>query len=566
MKIESQDIDIERLFDGHFFNIPRFQRPYSWDADNIQDLWNDVTSSEGEDYFIGSMVVYREDKHLLNIVDGQQRLTTITLFLCAIRDELDKFDKDLAAGLHQLIERKNRVNKPQFVLGTETSFPYLQDKILGYGDQELDHLDPNPEEATLAAADTAIRKYISNAMQAIEQDPSIPDTDKFDYKLNKLVMLRDGLQNLKVILVELANEDDAYLIFETLNTRGKDLAVTDLLKNHFTKILKSQGEVDVTKEIWQKILNELHESSADLDSDAFLYHFWASRYEAIPLKKLYPAMKKDITPRTARLYLDEIKQDAFLYRAIHEPSVLGHDLKKVAASLSAIQLFRVSQPAPALLALLRAHATAVIKIPLLLRAVRAIEDFHFTFTAITSSRSSGGISGMFSSFARKLYNASSSNEAALIIKEFIDKLVARRPSQEEFEVAFGDVLFLNSFTKQKALVRYILRRFAEHEQFKFPVDWNDLTIEHFQPQSHIGKNGWDPRTVGQLGNLFYLDEETNGKIADKPPTKKREILNGMNYSYPITLSSDAEWTPESASEQTRHMAEIAYREIWTVRH
>lgn len=141
MKIESEDIDIENLLAGRFFNIPRFQRPYSWDDENIQDLWDDVMGAKGEDYFIGSMVVYREGKQEFSVVDGQQRLTTITLLLCAMRDAFAVLgETDLAEGIHQLVERKNRSNKNEYVLRTETSFPYLQEKILKFGDPEISTL------------------------------------------------------------------------------------------------------------------------------------------------------------------------------------------------------------------------------------------------------------------------------------------------------------------------------------------------------------------------------------------------------------------------------------------
>src|SRR5699024_12081261 len=95
-------------------------------------------TAEGEDYFIGSMVVYRESKQEFSVVDGQQRLTTITLFLCAIRDALESLgEADLAQGVHQLIERRNRVNKHEYVLRTETSFPYLHEHIMKYCSSEL---------------------------------------------------------------------------------------------------------------------------------------------------------------------------------------------------------------------------------------------------------------------------------------------------------------------------------------------------------------------------------------------------------------------------------------------
>ena len=86
MKIESIDLSVEDMLNGNYFVIPRFQRPYSWEEDNITDFWNDVTGDDVSDYFIGSMVVYKIHKNTLGVVDGQQRLTTIIIFsLCIER-------------------------------------------------------------------------------------------------------------------------------------------------------------------------------------------------------------------------------------------------------------------------------------------------------------------------------------------------------------------------------------------------------------------------------------------------------------------------------------------------
>ncbi len=72
MKIESRDADVESLLDSSYFHIPRFQRPYSWEDEHIYDFWEDVISNQSDDYFIGSMVVYKKTKQQYGVVDGQQ--------------------------------------------------------------------------------------------------------------------------------------------------------------------------------------------------------------------------------------------------------------------------------------------------------------------------------------------------------------------------------------------------------------------------------------------------------------------------------------------------------------
>ena len=127
MKIEANDKEVQDIFALGYFKIPRFQRPYSWTDEEVKDFWDDVVIRDYEHYFIGSMVVYQTEKPYYGIVDGQQRLTTITLMLAAIRNAfLDYGDENLAKGVHQYIEKANIDNIPEYVLNSETSFPYLQ--------------------------------------------------------------------------------------------------------------------------------------------------------------------------------------------------------------------------------------------------------------------------------------------------------------------------------------------------------------------------------------------------------------------------------------------------------
>lgn len=562
MKIESKDTDIESLLDGSYFHIPRFQRPYSWDDDNINDFWNDLIANKGDDYFIGSMVVYKRAKQSFGVVDGQQRLTTTTILLCVLRDAFnDLGHPDSAIGLHQLIERKDRDNKNEFVLKTETSFPYFQEHIQKFGEPEFD-TEILAEEQNLKRAHKIFTSLVNDALNSVDSDSTILESAKAKAKFDKLTEVRDTVLNLNLIFVVLDSEDDAYLIFETLNTRGKDLSVSDLVKNHFTKHLKARGTVDVAKLKWGSVLETIHNSSADLSTDMFIYHYWASRYESVPLKKLFPVIKKRITKETAKEYLDSLVSDAKLYRSIHEPAYeWTKNEVEAARSLSALQLFKVSQPTPAVLSLTRAYKDEKIKYSKFRDTLSAIEKFHFLFTAVTSSRSSGGISAMYSSFARRLFEAKGSQDAGDEINELVSKLRDRRPSFDEFLVAFRDIAYTNTNSKQKNLVRYILRRVSEHNNYKYPCDMDELTIEHLHPQSSL-VNDWTEGNVGQLGNLIFLDQKINGSLKAKNISEKLLLLARSGYDIPAELRGLTDWTPALSLSRTDSIAELSYNSVW----
>jgi len=124
--------NLEEILTRRYYHIPRFQRPYSWDPANLEDFWRDVFEDNDAGYFIGPMVGWRKkDAPHANVVDGQQRLTTITILLTVIRDAFAAFgEAKLADGVHGYIEREDRNNDPYFVLQPEDKAPYLNNGVL----------------------------------------------------------------------------------------------------------------------------------------------------------------------------------------------------------------------------------------------------------------------------------------------------------------------------------------------------------------------------------------------------------------------------------------------------
>ncbi len=218
------------MFETGYYYIPRFQRPYSWEKDQVMEFWNDSIIDNETDYFIGSIVVYKKDDEVFGVVDGQQRLTTITMILCVLRDFYIKEGfMNLAKGVHVLIEKTDLNNDNRFVLQTETSYPYFQEHIQKFSEPEIT-VDLGFEEINLKNSFEQITGYVKSAVQLIRSDKQIKRQELQEHIQKKLNEIRDKILKLKVIYIQLDNEDDAYVIFETLNTRGKDLSVGDLRK------------------------------------------------------------------------------------------------------------------------------------------------------------------------------------------------------------------------------------------------------------------------------------------------------------------------------------------------
>lgn len=320
MKIASIDKDVKDVLGSSYYRIPRFQRPYSWERENISDFWADTVQDSDADYFIGSMVVFKANSDTYGIVDGQQRLTTITMILCALRNALQKEGfTDLASGTHQLIERKDIDNNARYILSTESSFPYFQEHVQKFGIAEIT-AQVKDEEKNIQIVYSQIKNYIDSAVSSVKSNTTLNATAKRKRLREELISIRDKILGLKLIFVELDNDDDAYVIFETLNTRGKDLNAADLVKSLLTRLVKASGVVDTTKIKWERIVATIEGSSQDLHTEVFLHHYWLSKYDYVTLKKLYKRIRKTIDKSKAKGFLNELGTDAITYREIHETS------------------------------------------------------------------------------------------------------------------------------------------------------------------------------------------------------------------------------------------------------
>ena len=227
-------------------------------------------------------------------------------------------------------------------------------------------------------------------------------------------------------------------------------------------------------------------------------------------------------------------------------------------------LFRVRQQVPCVLSLVRSYDNKIIKKKALERSLSAIEKFHFQFTAITSQRSSGGISGMYAALGRRIFEADDSQGSAIVINELIEKLQQRVPSESEFVALFPELIYTKQLSKQRSLIRYVLLQFAKYDSLSLPGDYSDLTIEHILPQDKIDDDEITDELVGQLGNLILVSPDLNEKLENKSFQKKKSILIKEGYPLPDYIASATTWGAEEIEQRTEELAIRAHREIWRI--
>jgi hypothetical protein len=449
------------------------------------------------------------------------------------------------------------------VLQTETSYPFLQECVQKFGKRSKT-LEAGPEEELIKVACEFFRDNLDQVVNAIMSQPSLSEAKKKSALQEELSRIRHKVLSLKVICTSLDNDDDAYMIFETLNTRGKDLTLSDLVKSHLARLLKPSNKgVDRAKDKWLKICQTFEESQADLSVSTFIHHYWLSRYDYVTEKKLYKALRKQIKRENAGEFLDDLVKESEIYRLIHEPTYKSwkkEDLD-VQDALVAMGLFRIKQQLPMVLAVMRHRADGSLKGKRVREILSAIEDFHFSFTAVASQRSSGGISFMYASAAKNLHEASSTAKKVKVLGALRKKLRSKLPPYAEFEARFLELRCSEVYTKQRNLVRYILTKMCQREAGGMSVDPDRMTIEHLAPENPSKLAGFTDEEVASIGNLILVDQKLNNKLGNKSFADKKKHLKGIAWIDPEVRNASS-WASSDIESRAKRMADRAYNKIW----
>lgn len=562
MKVTPVSKTLADVLRGNFLKIPRFQRPYDWDRENLTEFWNDLKDRSDPEYFMGSIVIFgdRKEKNLLSLVDGQQRITTITIMLAILRNHLAECgESGPAAALHDLIESRDLDNKSRFVLEHDPSDKYFQYAVQSRApDQKV--AAEGPQQENLRSAFRFLESALKNHIKEHFIDGE-GEVAKY------LKHLRDCLLQMHFISIELDNEDDAYLIFETLNTRGKDLRVSDLLKNHFMRLIPAKVKgLDGAKNSWVEVIEKLNSVTVSLDPDSFLQHYWLSTQSYVSKASLFIHYKGAIKKPNAKAWLDDIKMASGTYVRVMAPMEVQwtKEQRSLRESLHALRVFGVAQVAPLMLALMTQYERRMLSLKTTKAAFELIEKFTFQFNALTQSRGGGGVSNMYAKLAQNTMACGSSQDFTYVMAEMREKFRERVPDDIEFTVPFSRMTYRKTYTRERNLVRYALTKLARHFGMPEEVDLSMLTIEHLLPQSK-GEETGDEFDVGAIGNLILINESINGKVSDKEFKDKQEYVSSKNNVYMDTFLEKAEsWNDQAIADRGLFLAKIGYEEIWKI--
>ncbi len=561
--LTTANMGIGKLLLDRRLAVPKYQRSYSWGTDEVQELWDDLTRALDEDYadyFLGTVVLSSssddaEEGDPPFVIDGQQRLATISLLLVALRDVyLAETNEKRAALVERFLsdaDVKTLENEPRLTLNEENAEFFEQTKLV------------RPDERKKKKADTNSEKKIDEAFALLEKkvaDRRAANGKNWENDLVELQVLIE--QNARIVILEVPDEANAYLIFETLNDRGLDLTIADLLKNYlFSRAGKKK--IDTVKQHWDRALGALDAGDDDKLQTTFLRHYWSSKYGHVREKELYGKIKAEITSQTKAVdFASELVEASRLYSAARTP---GHEFWRDFPSptrdnLETLQLLDVSQSRPLLLAAMQQWQQGEVARTLKLLVAWSVR------LIVVGGVGSGTTEAAFSNAAVKIRDGSTKDSKALA-----REMSSVVPDDSDFESQFA-------VTRKRARVaRYLLHALERKKSGKDSPelisnkDETQVNLEHVLPRDADLKKEWKNFSeedrdayLGRLGNLALLDADENGALNARGFESKAKIFRKSKLKLTAHLGNKSkykDWDPKAIENRQRELAGLAV-ETW----
>ncbi|GAA7840901.1 DUF262 and DUF1524 domain-containing protein [Helicobacter pylori] len=526
--------------------IPIYQRVYSWEKEQCKELWDDIIKIGGNDkmdgHFIGSILyvldgIKHSDNTLL-IIDGQQRLTTITLLLTALRD-------------HWSDKRKE-----------------IEDDYLINSDKDGDKkfrliLSDSDKDTLLSLIDKDRRKSSEPSSKIVENFKLFGEwISRISKNTGKLETIFKGLEKLMIVEIALEKgKDDPHLIFESMNSKGMELTQTDLIRNYIVMETEGEKQEGFYNKYWRAMEEKFKQSKKE-EFDKFVRHYLTIKTGNIPnIKKIYVALK-DYQQREG-IAIEDLLKDLQKYCGyfcrIAFKKEANKDLNKALGFLVDLEMDVIY---PLLLELYSDYSDGVL----------SKDDFIPIITLIESYICRRAVCGLGTNSLNKVFP---SFTKCIQKDEYFESLEAhfgyltkkqRFPNNDEFKKSFITIDFYK-FQKKG----YFFER-LENFDTKEPVNTKELTTEHIMPKTlteewerDLGENFQEIHnkylhTIGNLTKTGYNTEYSNKSFQEK-----RDMEKGFKDS-PLRLNQglrDLEsFGEEEIKKRANDLAHLALK-IWT---
>ncbi|MGL2386485.1 GmrSD restriction endonuclease domain-containing protein [Helicobacter pylori] len=546
--MEAKEATLLRFFEenqNNQFVIPIYQRLYSWKKEQCEQLWDDIIKIGGNDkmngHFIGSILYVRDgNTHSspLLIIDGQQRLTTITLLFIALRNHSSDEDKRKKIESYLINSNKDGDKKFRLILSESD-----KDTLLSL----IDKNKRKPSESSVKIVENfeLFEKWISE------------NTDKLE-------TIFKGLEKLMIVWISLDKKDDPQLIFESMNSKGIELTQTDLIRNYIVMEAETEKEQKNFYNGYWRAMEENFKQNETL-FDRFVRHYLTIKTGKIPKEKRVYEAFKDYQQKEG-IEIEDLLKDLQKYCGyfcqIAFKKEADKDLNKALSFLVDLEMDVVY---PLLPELYSDYSDGVLS-DQDFGSIIALTESYLCRRAVCGF-GSNGLNKIFPSFTKKI-NKDQYLESIEAHFLSLEKTTGKFPKDSEFR---DSLITIDFYRLKKIKNKYFLER-LENFDTKEPVDTQKCNTEHIMPQTlnpewekDLGENfkAIHEKYLHTIGNLTltgYNSEYRNNSFREK-----RDMENGFKQS-PLRLNQslkDLESFGEKEIEKRANdLADWALK-IWT---
>lgn len=544
------------ISNGKIYRVPLFQRDYSWKEENWEDLWLDILAlhtSPDASHYMGSLVLQSSgtsDKEF-TIIDGQQRLATLSIIAIAVIDKIQKLvEREEEAEANQ--ERQEILKRTYLSDRDPRSLRYSSKLILNENNNDfyqsnLINLRRPRNIRSLAKSNQLLWQafeYFSNQLEELEE--IIRDGERLTIFLTDAVA-----QRLLFIQINVEDELNAYTVFETLNARGIELSSTDLLKNYLFSLFQGPDDLQEAQRQWRRIINTVQMEKFP----EFLRYYLSLTHARVRRERLFKLVRESVrNARQAFDLLDQLENYSNLFIALgNSTDEFWRDGSENRPYIREFELFRVTQAYPTLFAAHEKFSPENFT-----RLLKLVSSLSFRYT-IVSSLNPNELETFYNKVAIAITNREITNP-----KQVFENLRPVYVSDEKFLQDFS-LLSISTKGQKKKLVRYILCK-LEADASHIDINEDSFSIEHILPESPTDdwrQNFTDSQIeemVYRLGNLTPLEPHLNREVGNESYLMKREKYQQSVYNLTQRIMAE-EWTPNTLATRQRHLAQRAVH-IW----
>ncbi|RVZ42316.1 DUF262 domain-containing protein [Helicobacter pylori] len=531
------------------FVIPIYQRLYSWEKEQCKQLWDDIIKIGGNDkmngHFIGSILYVRvDDTHssLLLIIDGQQRLTTITLLFIALRNHLSEEVEILEKFSRQKIQNRYLINSDK---DGDKKFRLI--------------LSESDKDTLLSLIDKNKRKPSEPSLKIVENFKLFEEWIRKN--TDKLETIFKGLEKLMIVWIALKGKDDPQLIFESMNSKGIELTQADLIRNYIVMETEIEKQEGFYNQYWRAMEEDFKQNETLFNR--FVRHYLTIKTGKIPKEKRVYEAFKDYQQKEG-IEIEDLLKDLQKYCGyfcqIAFKKEADKDLNKALSFLVDLESDVVY---PLLLELYSDYIDGVLSEQDFTSIIYLTESY--ICRRAVCGIPSNGLNKFFPSFTKKI-NKDQYRESIKAHFLSLEKTKGKFPKDSEFKDSFITIDFYK-FKKNK----YFLER-LENFDTKEPVDTQKCTIEHIMSQTltpewqrDLGENfqAIHDKYLHTIGNLTLTGYNT--EYSNRSFQEKRDMEKGFKQS-PLRLNQSLKdlevFGEKEIEERANDLADWALK-IWT---